>query len=136
MKLLINGKPIEVLIESISQNKIIFTTNGKSYLVERQQEVPGHTSVHKQLIRPSSKKSGSTTAQGETEINAPIPGVVSKIFISPGDTVEEGDPLLVLEAMKMQNRILATHAGIVSSVKVQNQQEVSDGQLLLVIKDK
>jgi glutaconyl-CoA/methylmalonyl-CoA decarboxylase subunit gamma len=135
MKLLINGKSIEVHIESISGSKINFSSNGKSYLVERAQVVPGHGTAEKIPSKKASKKNSTRAAKGISRVDAPIPGVVSKIFVSQGDTVEEGDPLLVLEAMKMQNRIFASHGGVIASIEVQEQEEVSDGQILLYITD-
>jgi len=47
---------------------------------------------------------------------APMPGLVLKILVKPGDVVSKGAPLLVLEAMKMEHQLLATHDGTVASV--------------------
>ncbi len=51
-------------------------------------------------------------------IKAPIPGLVTQIFVEPGQHVEVGDTVLTLEAMKMENHILAPFGGIVSSLHV------------------
>ncbi len=62
-----------------------------------------------------------------------IPGTIKKVLISEGDSVNKGDNLLVLEAMKMNNSILATAQGIIAKVLVKPGQVVSKNQLLIEI---
>ncbi len=72
--------------------------------------------------------------QGPQEIRAPIPGKVVRIAVSTGDEVVAGQPLLVLEAMKMENPICAEEAGRVEEVLVSAGAAVEGGQLLLVLR--
>lgn len=65
------------------------------------------------------------------EVLAPMPGRVVKIFVDAGQTVERGDPLLVLEAMKMETHIVAEARGEVVKVCVTPGAMVQGGQLLL-----
>lgn len=63
----------------------------------------------------------TTTARpmtGDGRIKAPIPGQITQVFVRPGDLVDAGHPLLVLEAMKMENEIRAPRAGRIKSVDV------------------
>ena len=67
-------------------------------------------------------------------MRAPIPGKVVSVAVAPGDAVAAGAPLVVLEAMKMQNQICAEGAGTVESVAVTPGLAVEGGQLLLVLR--
>lgn len=66
---------------------------------------------------------------GET-INAPLPGTVLDIKVSAGQSVNKGDILFVLEAMKMENEILAAHDGVIASVNVEKGAAVNAGDVL------
>ncbi len=71
------------------------------------------------------------TPQDPRIIVCVIPGVILKLHVKPGAHVQRGDPLLVLEAMKMQNDIVAPMDGRVTSVHVTTGQLVTKGQTLL-----
>ena len=64
-------------------------------------------------------------------LEAPMPGLVSSIHAQAGDAVEKGSPLLILEAMKMENVITAPHAATVKTVLVKQGQAVEKGSLLI-----
>jgi biotin carboxyl carrier protein len=68
-----------------------------------------------------------------TEILAPMPGTIFKVHVSEGDDVVEGQELLVLEAMKMENPIVTTTAGKVTQVSVKVDDKVATKQLLITI---
>ena len=67
------------------------------------------------------------------EVGAPIPGAVTILYVEPGDTVEKGDRLLILEAMKMQTTIYAPVGGIVGELQVKPRDTVESRDLLLVV---
>ena len=71
------------------------------------------------------------SAQVVKDIKAPMPGLVLQISVGPGDTVEKGDPLLILEAMKMENVLKAPGSGTVKKVSVNQGQAVEKNQLLI-----
>ena len=71
-------------------------------------------------------------AAGEV-VKSPMPGNILKINVSAGQKVNEGDVLIVLEAMKMENEITATKAGTVAQVAVTKGQVVETGSPLVVI---
>ncbi|HEX8868348.1 MAG TPA: biotin/lipoyl-containing protein, partial [Lentzea sp.] len=66
---------------------------------------------------------------------APMPGTVVRVAVSRGDTVEAGQELLVLEAMKMEHRVLATNAGTVTELLVEQAQQVNAGDVLAVVEE-
>ena len=67
------------------------------------------------------------------ECRAPLPGAVTKVLVSVGDTVAEGDGLVVLEAMKMEHMLRARGAGVVSAVPAVAGQQVDVGELLVSV---
>lgn len=75
---------------------------------------------------------GAALAAGEV-VKAPMPGNVLKINVAQGQTVKEGDVLLVLEAMKMENDITATKSGTVAQIVVAKGAVVETGSALVVI---
>ncbi len=70
---------------------------------------------------------------GELAITAPIPGLVVKVLINAGDAVEEGQPLVILEAMKMENEIRSTRAGVAKSILATPGQRVEQNAVLVVL---
>lgn len=74
----------------------------------------------------------STPNSRETYVNAPLPGNVLVINVKVGDNVKKGDILLIIEAMKMENEVVAFADGVVKQVLVQKGQVVSTGDTLVV----
>ena len=72
-------------------------------------------------------------AGGSTEVRATLPGLVVVIEVAEGSEVEEDQPLLTLEAMKMQNEVRAPRAGRIAAIAVSEGQAVATGQLLIRI---
>jgi acetyl/propionyl-CoA carboxylase alpha subunit len=70
---------------------------------------------------------------GDGRVKAPIPGLITRVCVVPGQPVEAGQALCVLEAMKMENEIRAPRAGVVAALPVTTGQAVSLGQLLAEI---
>ena len=69
----------------------------------------------------------------ELKVRSEIAGSVWKIEVAVGDAVGEEDPLIILESMKMEIPVTAPHAGIVSRILVAEQQEVAEGDALVVV---
>ena len=78
---------------------------------------------------PAAPSAAGGVMGGET-INAPLPGTVLDIKVSAGQNVNKGDILFVLEAMKMENEILAAHDGVIASVNVEKGAAVNSGDVL------
>ena len=76
--------------------------------------------------------SPSIAGEGQC-VESPMPGTILKVNVAAGQTVKEGDLLVVLEAMKMENEIFAPKGGTVSQVLVEKGASVNTGDVLVVI---
>ena len=81
---------------------------------------------------PAAAPAGGALAAGEV-IKSPMPGNILKILVSQGQQVKEGETLIILEAMKMENEIVATRAGSVAQIAVSKGQVVETDTPLVVI---
>jgi biotin carboxyl carrier protein len=73
----------------------------------------------------------SAVAQGPKPIKAPMPGLVLRVEVAPGDSVRPGQGVVVVEAMKMENELKAEVAGVVSRVLIEAGQAVEKGTVLV-----
>jgi biotin carboxyl carrier protein len=67
------------------------------------------------------------------DIKAPMPGLVLKVLVTPGQAIKKGDPVLILEAMKMENVFKAGSDAIVKEIKVTERTAVEKGEVLIVL---
>ena len=81
---------------------------------------------------PAAPAAAAPAAAGE-QVKSPMPGNILDVKVAVGDTVAEGDVLIILEAMKMENEIVAPCSGKVASVNVQKGATVNSDDLLVVI---
>ena len=72
-------------------------------------------------------------SQKLNDIKAPMPGLVAELNVSVGTKVNEGDPLLTLEAMKMYTTVSAPHSGTIESIELKSGENVDTGDLLMII---
>jgi biotin carboxyl carrier protein len=102
--------------------KLSLVISGRAFAVE----------VEDERERAARAIGGAEGARGGV-IESVMPGVVRHVAVRPGDTIAAGAPLLVLEAMKMQNEIRAESAGVVAAVHVNAGQTVERGQRLVTL---
>lgn len=76
---------------------------------------------------------GNTQSKKANNLKAPMPGLVLKVLVQEGDTVQKGDSLLILEAMKMENVLKATSNAVIKKVNIATKQTVEKGAVLLVM---
>ena len=108
-----------------------FDPQTKSYTLTIN-DVPTHLSLKNgldQLIDQLGLK--SMKEEDVSQILAPMPGLVIDVSVSVGDEVKKDDPLLVLEAMKMENVLKSKGSGIVKAIHVTKQEKVDKSQLLI-----
>ncbi len=122
-KFTVRGNEYEVEIKGFEKNIIKMDVNGSSYKVELHKEIKTSktpTLVRSAVVNPkgSHKLPDAKAAGGPTTIKSPLPGVILNIFVKEGDEVKKGDKLLMYEAMKMENVVLAERDGTVGSIKV------------------
>lgn len=93
----------------------------------------GHHEFIAELIDPRAwrgRRHGAVEVEGRQQITAPMPGKVVRLLVQPGDKVQAGQGLLVVEAMKMQNEIRSPKSGTVERLLAQEGQPVNAGQVL------
>ena len=122
--------------------KYNITVNGNSYEVEVD-EIGGAPSVV-QVSTPAPapaaatpapvQKQAATPSAGAIEIISPMPGTILDLRVAPGQEVAEDEVLLILEAMKMENEIVAPSAGVIDAVLVTKGAAVNAEDLLITIK--
>ncbi len=69
----------------------------------------------------------------QIEVGSEITGTIWKIEVKPGDTVSQGDTLIIIESMKMEIPVLATGSGRVASILVKEKESVKEGQALVLL---
>jgi glutaconyl-CoA/methylmalonyl-CoA decarboxylase subunit gamma len=105
---------------------------GNAYLYKVQ--VDGETySITAQDPRRWSRARSGVTCGGHQQIVAPMPGKIVRVLVAPGQQVEAGRSVIVVEAMKMQNEIRSSTAGTVARVSVSEGQAVNAGEILMTI---
>ncbi len=82
---------------------------------------------------PAPAPVSAPASEGATTVSSPMPGTILSVSVSAGSTVKKGDILMILEAMKMENEIMAPCDGRVASVGVQQGASVKTGDMLCVI---
>ena len=113
--------------------KYIVTLNGKNYEVDvTETEEAIVTNVTDAISAPAAPAAPVIAGNG-TQIKSPMPGAILKVNASQGQKVNEGDVLFILEAMKMENEIVASASGTVSQVLVTKGQTVETDAVLAVI---
>ncbi|MGQ1948290.1 biotin/lipoyl-containing protein [Geofilum sp. OHC36d9] len=133
----INGNKYEVDFKDMEDNVASIEVNGTPYQVEIHQEVKKVKTP--KLVRQEVKnKPGEGNIQkkasaGGYTVEAPLPGSIFKMLVREGDTVKKGDVLLIMEAMKMENNVMAEKDGVVQNIKVREGDAVLQNDPLLVI---
>lgn len=135
-KFTIGGNKYEVELKNFDEDIANIEVNGTSYDVEIHREVKQTKTPR--LVRPAVvNKPGEGTISkagaGKLVIKAPLPGNIMQLFVQQGDKVTKGQKILMYEAMKMENDILAEKDGVISSIKVKPGDSVLQGDALLEI---
>ncbi len=94
---------------------------------------PAPAPAPKPAPAPEPPKAAPAAAEGGTPVEAPMPGMVIRYEVKEGDTVNEGDVVLILEAMKMENSITAPVSGTVLKINYKDGDSVQKGDVLAVI---
>ena len=115
----------------IVERRLAVEVNGKRFDVRARERL--ETRVQPRKPKPP-KSAGRLGGGGTDTLTAPMQGTIVKVLVKEGQKVEAGEPVCVLEAMKMENSILAPAAGTVESIAVQAGQSVQSGAPLAVIR--
>ena len=111
------------------------TVNGKKYAVKFQNgKAIVNGKEYNVDVKDGIEEVSSASASGEgTEVKAPMPGAVLRVLKSVGDTVEENEEILVIEAMKMETPIKSPVSGSITSLAVAQNDKISTGQVLATV---
>ncbi len=141
-KITIAGQTYDVLVGDVSTSPVEVTVDGTTYQVELPDSgsaasAPATQSIAApKTVSPSpqavSRPSVPTTG-GDGVVRSPMPGRIVSVSVSVGDTVTKGQPILVLESMKMENTIASPIDGTVTAVHVAASASVQHGQTLAEI---
>jgi biotin carboxyl carrier protein len=144
---LINNKPFQVeLLKELSNNVYSFSVNQKLYFAtidfssaEKKVDIIMDgmsysidiTDATKKLLEKYLKESGALNNNTEFTIKAPMPGMIVKVLVSVGAEVKEGDKLVIVEAMKMENVLKSPVTGKVKSISANEGTAVDKNTVLI-----
>jgi biotin carboxyl carrier protein len=122
ISVLYNGKSYTAVVENIDRKnkEVALRVNGQHYKVAIKEPID-------QLL--SNMGMDLKAMQKAEPVKAPMPGMVLKILVTPGQQINKGDGLVVLEAMKMENILKATGSATVKAVKVNERTAVEKGTI-------
>lgn len=123
-ELKLNGRTYQVEVELAEPMK----------LAEFQTYAPASVPAAAPVAATPAAPAAAVVAGEGVCVDAPMPGNILKVHVAPGQAVKEGDVLVILEAMKMENEIMAPKSGTVTQVLVQKGATVETGTALVFIK--
>lgn len=124
-RLTLAGQSYQVTIDDPNANPVQVTVDGQVFQVQIEALESAADAPRVSGEQPASAASRA--------IKAPMPGVINRISVSPGERVEHGQEVCILEAMKMNNVIRAPAAGQIVEVRVALKQSVQHGDVLMVL---
>ena len=124
-KLNISDKEYEVEIRPQGKNLVKIRVAGEEFDFQK-------TERQKQNL-PLAKASMPKKNFSEKKIVAPISGTVSEIFVQEGEQIVKDKKVILLSAMKMENEIVADFAGKIKKIRVEKEQNVKEGELLITM---
>lgn len=125
-KITLNGKAYEIEVEEISESEAKSASTAKA---------PAAAPVAKAVsaAAPAAKSSAAPVSGGAGSVNAPMPGTILRVNKNVGDSVNAGESVVVLEAMKMENDINSPKAGVVKALYVNKGDTFASGQVLFEV---
>lgn len=118
------GKRVAELLAVAGRDEVRVNIGGHEYTAEVADE------AHARLAAVAGAHVG---AHARRELKAPMPGLLVNVLCQPGDTIQPGQPLAVLQAMKMENELSLPSGGTIKDVRAQPGQTVEQGQVLIVV---
>ena len=138
-KYTINGNVYKVHVNSVVDDVAEVEVNGTPYSVKLEKPAKKQVVTLKRPVQAPTTPSGApvvsrpSTPSVQGAVKTPLPGIILQINCKVGETVKRGQPLIVLEAMKMENNINADRDGKIIEIKVQKGDSVLEGADLVVI---
>ena len=136
-KFKIDGKDFTTSVDEQGNGQLTVTVNGKAYQVE----LPEHVVAARPTIHPMTAQAAAPAAHtpapapaaagASAAVTSPLPGTITKVNVAAGQKVKKGEVLLVMEAMKMANDVVAEADGTVQQACVKEGQSVNQGDVLI-----
>ncbi len=146
-RVLLEGEPISVDLARVAgENLYSLLMNHTSYEIAVEEIRGGYqillggelyqaTVVDERQRRLLRGRDKPAAPHGELNVTAPIPGLIVKLEVEEGEEVDVNQPLVILEAMKMENEIRSPRRGVVRAVLVEPGQSVEQGAVLVILSD-
>ena len=139
----LNGEPVDARVERLDEHAVLLVLDGKPHVVGLEPQPDGTVIAtvggHRITVETKTEtdllleRFGMDTGEGaaDREVRAPMPGLVLRVLVEPGEAVEAGQGVLVLEAMKMENELKAPASGVVAAVHAEPGAAVGKNDLLV-----
>jgi biotin carboxyl carrier protein len=134
----VNGEPLQVEIPDMDaplEEMDWIVVDDRPYEITFDRDlrwIKAYNAIHRVEVRDQ-EMMVARPHSGDGRVKAPIPGLIARVLVAAGQQVQAGDPLLVLEAMKMENEIRAQRAGVVNALHVNPGQSVARHEVLVEI---
>jgi len=139
-RIVINGREYEVAVEELGAATSNYAQaspvapQAPTVQAATQPPAPAHVPAAPPAPKPTpTAPVAPAPPSGGATISAPMPGKILKVLVQPGMQVKKGQNMLILEAMKMENEILAPSDGVVRDVKVKEGDNVNTGDPMVII---
>ncbi|MGQ1787542.1 MULTISPECIES: acetyl-CoA carboxylase biotin carboxyl carrier protein subunit [unclassified Saccharicrinis] len=140
----INNRRADIEIEDIENDEFLIKINDKTHVGEvldlKQNEVSVmingntyHFTIDTELASRRKQKLAKDSGKKVSKVNAPLPGEIVAVLMSEGHEVHKGEPVLILEAMKMQNEITSPVNGKIKNIHVKAEETVMKDQILFEV---
>lgn len=137
----INGTKFTVEVGDVDDNHVEVVVNGSHYTVELEKDSKAATKINTSVRPAAAPKTATgekviskpTVAGAAGAVKAPLPGTIMSFKVKEGDTVNAGDTVCVLEAMKMENDVKTPKGGTVQKILVGVGDSVLEGNDIMII---
>jgi len=130
----IDAHTLSLIVDGVWPKDVVVTPGpGAGRLTATIDGVPVAVSLNGTRGRGRGRSEAGAGVGGSGRVSAPMPGKIVRVLVAAGDTVRAGQPLAVIEAMKMENELRAGRGGIVAEVRARQGDSVDTGALLVVI---
>jgi acetyl-CoA/propionyl-CoA carboxylase, biotin carboxylase, biotin carboxyl carrier protein len=136
----IEGEKRELSFKEINDNYYLFSLNGKQIPVYISQDnihiyinIEGNSFIFDKVNEEEKSFEIDSKSADKDIVKPPMPGSIVKIEVEKGQKVSEGDPLIIVEAMKMETTLYSSIDGIVTEVNVKASEQVDSDKVLMII---
>ena len=130
----VGGEIYDVEVEDARVRPVVARIGDEAFLVDVETDGSADrqpAAAPAMSVKPARIVAPMSAQRGKDTLPAPIPGVVTAVAVVAGQTIERGDPILTIEAMKMFNVIRSPRAGTIAAVHVVDKAQVSQGDILV-----